>query len=95
MLMRNSNTGAFELYDISDNAITSASSMGAVGLEWQVGGIAADPPTGPSAASIAALSQAIDSFGASAAVNGAPGAVLGGAYTPQQAHLTLPLTMPH
>jgi hypothetical protein len=35
MLMRNSNTGAFEVYDISNNAITSAASMGQVGLEWQ------------------------------------------------------------
>jgi hypothetical protein len=31
MLMRNSNTGAFEVYDISHNAITSAASMGQVG----------------------------------------------------------------
>jgi hypothetical protein len=38
MLMRNSNTGAFEVYDISNNAITSAASMGAVGLEWLVAG---------------------------------------------------------
>ena len=38
MLMRNSNTGAFEVYDISHNAITSAASMGQVGLEWTVAG---------------------------------------------------------
>jgi hypothetical protein len=38
MLMRNSNTGAFELNDISNNAITSAASMGQVGLEWTVAG---------------------------------------------------------
>jgi hypothetical protein len=38
MLMRNSNTGAFELYDISNNTITSAAGMGQVGLEWQVAG---------------------------------------------------------
>jgi hypothetical protein len=38
MLMRNSNTGAFEVYDISHNAITSAASMGAVGLEWTLAG---------------------------------------------------------
>ena len=38
MLMRNSNTGAFELYDISNNQLTSAAPMGQVGLEWQVAG---------------------------------------------------------
>jgi hypothetical protein len=36
MLLRNSTTGAFEVYDISSNAITSAASMGQVGLEWTV-----------------------------------------------------------
>ena len=38
MLMRNTNTGAFEIYDISNNTITSAAPMGQVGLEWQVAG---------------------------------------------------------
>ena len=38
MLMRNSNTGAFEIYGISNNTITSAAPMGQVGLEWQVAG---------------------------------------------------------
>ena len=38
MLMRNSNTGAFEVYDISNNAITFATGMGQVGLEWTVSG---------------------------------------------------------
>ena len=38
MLMRNSNTGAFEVYDVANNQITSAGSMGQVGLEWQVAG---------------------------------------------------------
>jgi hypothetical protein len=41
MLMRATsgpNTGDFEVYDISNNAITSAASMGAVGLEWTVAG---------------------------------------------------------
>ena len=46
MLMRNKNTGAFEVYDISNNQITAAASMGQVGTEWQVAGIAADPPGG-------------------------------------------------
>ena len=38
MLMRNSQTGAFEVYDISNNQITSAGPMGQVGLEWNVSG---------------------------------------------------------
>jgi len=62
MLTRNSNTGAFELFDISHNAITSAAAIGSVGLEWTVGGIAADPPTGVSAASTALLDQMIAGF---------------------------------
>ena len=50
MLMRNSNTGAFEVYDISDNTVTSAAPMGQVGLEWPVAGfgqISAATPTKP------------------------------------------------
>ena len=38
MLMRNSKTGAFELYDIRGNTIVGAAPMGQVGLEWSVAG---------------------------------------------------------
>jgi hypothetical protein len=38
MLMGNSNTGQFEIYDISNNQLTSAAPMGQVGLEWSVAG---------------------------------------------------------
>ena len=38
MLMRNSNSGAFEVYDISNNTITFSAPMGQVGLEWTVAG---------------------------------------------------------
>jgi hypothetical protein len=38
MLMRNSNTGHFEVFDISHNVITFAAAMGQVGLEWTVAG---------------------------------------------------------
>jgi hypothetical protein len=38
MLMRNASTGQFEVYDITNNQITSAAGMGQVGLEWQVAG---------------------------------------------------------
>jgi hypothetical protein len=89
MLMRNSSTGAFEVYDISHNAITSAASMGAVGLEWTVAGIAADPPSGSLAASSGQFVQAMASFVASAAVNGAPSGSLG-VDTPQQTLVAIP-----
>ena len=38
MLMRNATTGAFEVYDINNNQITSSVGMGQVGLEWSVAG---------------------------------------------------------
>src|SRR5271169_7170916 len=38
MMLRNVNTGVFELYDINNNTITSAAPIGQVGLEWQVAG---------------------------------------------------------
>jgi hypothetical protein len=56
---RGPDAGDFEVYDISHNAIVSASAMGAVGLEWQVAGFAADPAA---AASTAALVQTIAGF---------------------------------
>ena len=38
MTLRNRNTGQFEVYDIRNNAITSASNLGTVGLDFQVAG---------------------------------------------------------
>ena len=38
MLLRDGNTGQFEVYDISNNAVTSAAGMGQVGMEWAVAG---------------------------------------------------------
>jgi hypothetical protein len=38
MMLRNSNTGQFEVYDIRNNAITSAFNIGTVGLDFQVAG---------------------------------------------------------
>jgi hypothetical protein len=38
MILRNKNTGQFEVYDIRNNAITSASNLGTVGLDFQVAG---------------------------------------------------------
>src|SRR5436309_8023587 len=45
LVLRNVNSGAFEVYDIASNQLTGASSLGQVGLDWQLGGLAADPPT--------------------------------------------------
>jgi len=39
MILRNSNTGGVEVYDISNNQITGAAFMGAVGLNWQFSGV--------------------------------------------------------
>jgi hypothetical protein len=41
MILRNTSTGAFEVYDIANNQITSASALGTVGLNWQVAGFGA------------------------------------------------------
>src|SRR5262249_27924107 len=38
MLLRDASTGAFKVYDISNNNITSTAALGAVGLNWQVAG---------------------------------------------------------
>ena len=39
MMLRNVNTGGVEVYDISNNQITSAAFMGTVGLNWQFSGV--------------------------------------------------------
>jgi hypothetical protein len=38
MLMRDSNNGDFEVYDIRNNTIASSGPMGQAGMEWQVAG---------------------------------------------------------
>ena len=87
----NVNTGAFEVYDITNNQITGAALLGTVGLEWQLGGFAADPPTGSmgsSDSSTSQLMQAMAGFGGGAAdtSNTAPL----GTETSQQSFLTTP-----
>src|SRR2546423_7166116 len=39
LLLRNSNTGGLEVYDISNNQLTGAAFVGTVGLDWQFAGI--------------------------------------------------------
>jgi hypothetical protein len=68
MVLRNTKTGAFEVYDIANNQITAAASLGQVGLDWQVGGFAPDAPTASSAAmggasQVGQLVQAMAGFG--------------------------------
>jgi hypothetical protein len=68
MVLRNVNTGAFEVYDIANNQITSAASLGQVGLDWQVGGFAPNSPSASNAAmgdssQVAQLVQAMAGLG--------------------------------
>ena len=63
MLMRNSNSGAFYVFDIANNQLAAAAPMGQVGMEWSVAGIAVDPPTGSTPANVQ-LVQAMASYGA-------------------------------
>ena len=66
LVQRNVNTGQFEVYDIANNQLTGAASLGQVGLDWQLGGFAADPPTasmGSSDGSASQLVQAMAGFG--------------------------------
>ncbi len=55
----------FEVYDIANNQLTGAAPLGAVGTDWQLGGFAADPPTGSmgSSGSTSHLVQAMAGFG--------------------------------
>jgi hypothetical protein len=86
--LRNVNTGQFEVYNIANNQITGAALLGAVGLEWQLGGFAVDPPS--SEGSTSQLVQAMAGFGGgSGAVDGLNTGVVN-ADTSQQTFLTTP-----
>jgi len=94
MVLRNTKTGEFEVYDISNNMVTGAASLGSVGLDWQLGGFAADAP-GASAAAMGGLDtstfqlvQAMASFGAGS--DAAESIAAPGADTSQQPFLTAP-----
>ena len=65
-MLRNVNTGAFEVYDIANNQLTGAASLGQVGPDWQLGGFAADPPTSSDGLT-SQLVQAMAGFGSGAA----------------------------
>jgi len=62
LVLRNVNTGAFEVYDIANNAIIGAGTLGQVGLDWSLGGLAVDPPTGAMGASDDATSRLVQAM---------------------------------
>ena len=89
-MLHNVNTGAFEVYDIAGNTLVGAASLGAVGLDWQLGGFAADPSLASigSSGSTAQLVQAMAGFGGSSADISKTATF--GAEAPQQALLATP-----
>ena len=92
LVLRNVNSGAFEVYDIANNQLTGAAPLGAVGTDWQLGGFAVDPPTGSmgsSDGSTSQLVQAMAGFGGSGAGESLNTAPLG-AETSQQPLLATP-----
>jgi hypothetical protein len=91
MILRNVNSGQFEVYDIVNNQITAANSLGSVGLDWSVGGFAVDPPTLSGTftdISNDQLVQAMASFGGGATDDS--NSIFVGDETSQQQFLTVP-----
>ncbi len=93
LVLRNVNTGAFEVYDIAGNTLVGAASLGTVGLDWQLGGFAADPRTASGAfadGSNDQLVQAMASFGGGSGAADSLSTVPLGTDTSQQSLLTTP-----
>ena len=93
LVLRSASTGAFEVYDIANNQLTGAASLGSVGTDWQLGGFAADPPTGSmggSDGSTSQLVQAMAGFGGSSGAGGSLNTAPLSAETSQQPLLTTP-----
>ena len=73
--------------------LTGAAPLGSVGLDWQLGGFAADPPTGSMGsadASTSQLVQAMAGFGGGSGAADTSNTVPLGAETSQQTFLTAP-----
>jgi len=88
----NVNTGQFEVYDIANNQLTGAAALGSVGLDWSLGGVAVDPPTGAmggSGGSTSQLVQAMAGFGGGGAADSSNTSPVG-ADTSQQQFLATP-----
>jgi len=95
LVLRNVNTGQFEVYDIAGNQLVGAASLGAVGLDWQLGGFAVDPPTASTgsmdgSSQVAQLTQAMAGFGGGSDAADKSNTALLGADTSQQPLLTTP-----
>ena len=93
LVLRNVNTGQFEVYDIANNQLTGAAPLGAVGRDPQLGGFAADPPTGSmtsSGGSTSQLVQAMAGFGSGSGAADGLNAGLVNADASQQTFLTTP-----
>jgi hypothetical protein len=92
LVLRNVNTGAFEVYDIANNQLTGAANLGQIGLGWQLGGFAADPPTSAmgSLGSASQLVQAMAGLGGSSGAGDTANTVALGADTSQPPLLTTP-----
>jgi hypothetical protein len=80
-----------EVYDIAGNRLVGAASLGQVGLDWQLGGFAGDPPTGSSggASEVGQLVQAMAGFGGAGAAETMNAAPIGAETSPQPS-LTTP-----
>ncbi len=94
-MLRNVNTGAFEVYDIANNQLTGAASLGQVGLDWQLGGFAADLPCASTASmgdsnEITQLVQAMAGFGGGSGAGESLNTAPLSAETSQQPLLTTP-----
>jgi hypothetical protein len=50
LLLRNSSTGALEVYNINNNQITGSASIGTVGVDWEFAGVA--PVSAPGASDL-------------------------------------------
>jgi hypothetical protein len=75
--------------------VTGAASLGSVGLDWQLGGFAADAPGASAAAmggasEVGQLVQAMASFGAASGAGDGMNIAANGTDTSQQPLLTMP-----
>jgi hypothetical protein len=94
-VLRNVNSGAFEVYDIANNHLTGAAPLGAVGVDWQLGGFGIDPPTGSMGSSDSSTSQLVQAMAGFGGGGGGGGGAISntaplGAETSQQPLLTTP-----
>ena len=96
LVLRNVNTGAFQVYNIANNHFTGSAPLGQVGSDWQLGGfaptISTPPPIEPQAMddSTSQLVQAMAGFGGGSGATENLNAGVLPADTPQQTLLTTP-----